>query len=346
MISMQEITIIQPDDWHCHFRDGEFLLRTVSDCAQRFKRSVIMPNLIPPVTSLGIAENYLTRIQKNIPKDKIFEALMTLYLTDNTSREDIFAAKNSGIVVAAKLYPAGATTHSAAGVTNIKQIYPALAAMQECGLILCVHGEVVGDVDIFEREGLFIDQTLSALLRDFPKLKIVLEHISTKKAVEFVKNAPANLGATITPHHLLLNRNDLLAGGIKPHYYCLPILKTREDQAALISAATSGNPKFFLGTDSAPHAKNKKEHCCGCAGIYSSNNALEIYAEIFEKNNALDKLENFAAVFGAQFYGFPINQNTITLVKKPWRVPNELSFGNEVVVPLMAGEELEWQIKQ
>jgi len=345
MISMQEITIIQPDDWHCHFRDGEFLLRTVSDCAQRFKRSVIMPNLVPPVTSLGMAENYLARIKKNISAGKLFEPLMTLYLTDKTAASEIFAAKKSGLVVAAKLYPAGATTNSDSGVTNIKHIYPALEAMQECGLILCVHGEVVGDVDIFEREGLFIDRILTTLIRDFPKLKIVLEHISTQKAVEFVKAAQENVGATITAHHLLLNRNDLLAGGLKPHHYCLPILKTREDQKALVEAAISDNPKFFLGTDSAPHTKNKKESACGCAGIYSSNNALEIYAEIFERNNALDKLENFASVFGAQFYGLPINQNTITLIKKTWRVPKELSFGNEVVVPLMAGEELSWQIK-
>jgi len=342
---MQEITIIQPDDWHCHFRDGEFLLRTVSDCAQRFKRSVIMPNLVPPVTSLGMAENYLARIKKNISAGKLFEPLMTLYLTDKTAASEIFAAKKSGLVVAAKLYPAGATTNSDSGVTNIKHIYPALEAMQECGLILCVHGEVVGDVDIFEREGLFIDRILTTLIRDFPKLKIVLEHISTQKAVEFVKAAQENVGATITAHHLLLNRNDLLAGGLKPHHYCLPILKTREDQKALVEAAISDNPKFFLGTDSAPHTKNKKESACGCAGIYSSNNALEIYAEIFERNNALDKLENFASVFGAQFYGLPINQNTITLIKKTWRVPKELSFGNEVVVPLMAGEELSWQIK-
>jgi len=342
---MQEITIIQPDDWHCHFRDGEFLLRTVSDCAQRFKRSVIMPNLVPPVTSLGMAENYLARIKKNISAGKLFEPLMTLYLTDKTAASEIFAAKKSGLVVAAKLYPAGATTNSDSGVTNIKHIYPALEAMQECGLILCVHGEVVGDVDIFEREGLFIDRILTTLIRDFPKLKIVLEHISTQKAVEFVKAAQENVGATITAHHLLLNRNDLLAGGLKPHHYCLPILKTREDQKALVEAAISDNPKFFLGTDSTPHTKNKKESACGCAGIYSSNNALEIYAEIFERNNALDKLENFASVFGAQFYGLPINQNTITLIKKTWRVPKELSFGNEVVVPLMAGEELSWQIK-
>lgn len=342
---MQEITLIKPDDWHCHFRDGKFLLRTSSDCAQRFKRSVIMPNLVPPVTSVDEAKNYLARIKKSISSDKLFEPLMTLYLTDNTAASEIIAAKKSGIVVAAKLYPAGATTNSTDGVTNIEHIYPILAAMQECGLVLCLHGEVVGDADIFEREALFIDTILTKLMKDFPKLKIVLEHISTQAAVEFVKNAPANLGATITPHHLLLNRNHLLAGGIKPHYYCLPILKTRDDQAALIQAAISGNPKFFLGTDSAPHAKNKKESCCGCAGIYSSNNALEIYAQIFEQNKALDKLENFASFFGAQFYGLPISQNTITLIKKPWRVPTELSFGDEFVVPLMAGEELQWQIK-
>lgn len=345
MTIMQEITLIQPDDWHCHFRDGDFLLRTVPDCAQRFHRAVIMPNLVPPVTSLKTAQNYYAQIQKNIPKTVSFQPLMTLYLTDNSSTDDIVAAKQSGLVIAAKLYPAGATTNSALGVTDIKKIYPVLSAMQECGLVLCVHGEVVGDTDIFERERIFIETILTNLIRDFPKLKIVLEHISTQQAVDFVVKAPANIAATITPHHLLLNRNDLLAGGIKPHYYCLPIVKTREDQTALIQAALSGNPKFFLGSDSAPHTKHKKESSCGCAGIYSSCNALEIYAEIFEKNKALDKLENFASIFGPQFYGLPLNQTKITLIKKPWRVPAELDFGKEKLVPLMAGEELQWQIK-
>lgn len=345
MTIMQEITLIQPDDWHCHFRDGEFLLRTLPDCAQRFHRALIMPNLVPPVTNLESAEKYLARIKKAIPENNVFHPLMTVYLTDNTSADDIIAAKKSGLIIAAKLYPAGATTHSASGVTDIRKIYPVLKTMQDCGLVLCVHGEVVKDADIFERETLFIETILTNVIRDFPKLKIVLEHISTKNAVDFVATAPATVAATITPHHLLLNRNDLLAGGLRPHYYCLPIVKTRQDQSALIQAAISGNPKFFLGTDSAPHAKNKKESCCGCAGIYSSNTALEIYAEIFEKNKALDKLENFASVFGAQFYELPINKNKITLVKKPWRVPKELDFGQEKLVPLMAGEELQWRIK-
>lgn len=342
---MNEITITQPDDFHCHLRDGKYLTRTVSDCAQRFRRALIMPNLVPPVTTLGSAHDYFDYIKSFVPENANFEPLMTLYLTDETTADEVRAAKASGIVLAAKLYPAGATTNSDEGVTSLSNIAKALAAMEECGMILCVHGEVVGNVDVFERETIFIDDVLRKIISAYPKLKIVLEHISTRAAIEFIKSAPNNIAATITPHHLLLNRNDLLADGIKPHFYCKPIVKTREDQLALLEAAISGNPKFFLGTDSAPHSKEKKESCCGCAGIYSSCNALEIYAELFDEYEALDKLENFAAKFGAQFYGLKPNTEKITLIKKPWTVPTKLSFGDEDVVPLLAGETLQWRIK-
>lgn len=303
-----------------------------------------MPNLIPAVTTLNLAREYFLRLQKINLNNKVFTPLMTLYLTDHTSAEEIIQAKQSGLVVAAKLYPAGATTNSASGVTAIKNIYVALQAMQDNNMVLCVHGEVVGDNDIFERETIFINTVLTPLLRDFPNLKIVLEHISTEHAVNFVTQAPNNVAATITPHHLILNRNDLLVGGIKPHYYCLPIVKKRQDQLALITAATSGNPKFFLGSDSAPHAKATKQSACGCAGIYSACNALEIYTEVFDKHNALEKLEGFTSRFGAEFYNLPINKEKITLIKKEWTVPTELTFGDEVVVPLLAGETLQWQI--
>jgi len=346
MTAMQKITITQPDDWHCHLRDGDYLSRTIPDCARRFRRAIIMPNLVPPVTTVVAVNDYLSRIKTHTPKDLAFEPLMTLYLTDNTSPDEIKQAISSDFIEAAKLYPAGATTNSDNGVTNIQKIYPVLKAMEEHGLVLCVHGETVSDtITIFEREKAFVDTTLKQLIFDFPKLKIVLEHISTKHAVEFVKNASDTIAATITAHHLLLNKNDLLEGGIKPHFYCLPIVKTKTDQEALIKATTSGNPKFFLGTDSAPHAKHKKESDCGCAGIYTGFNAIEIYTEVFDKQNALDKLENFASKFGPQFYSLPVNKEKITLIKKPWQVPKTLDFGNDQLVPFMAGETLEWRLQ-
>lgn len=344
---MTYIDLITPDDWHCHLRDGDHLARTVNDCAARFNRAIIMPNLIPPVTTVLSAKQYLQRIKKHIPQNVTFTPLLTLFLTESMPKTTIKEAKDSGFIVAAKLYPAGATTHADAGVRNLDAIYPLLKEMEKQGLLLLIHGESIkAEVDIFERENYFIEQHLQKLITEFPKLRIVLEHISTKTAVDFIKAAPDHVAATITPHHLFLNRNDLLVGGIHPHYYCLPIVKQASDQQALIAAATSGNPKFFLGTDSAPHAISKKESSCGCAGIYSAHAAIELYAEIFEKNDALDKLENFASIYGPQFYQLPINQNKIRLQKRAWRVPESLTFGQEFVVPFRAGQTISWQIEK
>jgi len=343
---MNEITLIYPDDWHCHLRDQDYLERTVVDEAVRFKRAIVMPNVSPPITTTAAAVDYLKRIEKYIPNQSAFTPLMTLYLTDETTPTTIQEAKQSGIMTACKLYPAGATTNSAKGVRNIKHLYPVLEAMQEVGLLLLIHGEVVEpQVDIFDREVVFIERTLRPLLKDFPQLRIVLEHISSKMGVEFIKEGPDNLAATITPHHLLLNRNDILVSGIHPHHYCLPIAKHPIDQQALIQAAISGNSKFFLGTDSAPHKRSAKESCCGPAGIYNAAIALELYADIFDRHQALDKLEGFASRFGPQFYQLPINTKTITLIKKSWQVPKSLAYGNETLIPLMAGETLNWQIK-
>jgi dihydroorotase len=343
---MQKITIPYPDDWHCHFRDYKFLERTVFDVSHRFKRAIAMPNLIPPITTTAQAKDYQQRILKARPKDSNFEPLMTLYLTEKLSPDEITQGQKQKIIYACKLYPAGATTHSDAGVKNIRAIYPLLTAMQDCDMPLLIHGEVVDHAtDILNRETQFIKQSLVPIIQDFPKLRIVLEHISTKFAVDFIQSAPANVAATITPHHLLLNLNDLLADGIKPHYYCKPILKQQQDQAALIKAAISGNPKFFLGTDSAPHSRAKKECAVGCAGVYSAHAAIECYVEIFEKYNALDKLKAFASEFGAKFYQLPINQETLTLVKKPWEVPDQLAFGDETLIPLFANQTLHWQIE-
>src|SRR3989338_8127857 len=339
---MQTLTITQPDDWHCHLRDDVYLARTVIDTAKRFARAIIMPNLKSPIVTVAEAIRYRDRILKQAPTT--FTPLMTLYLTENMSPDVIIEAKRSGVITACKYYPAGATTHSDAGITNLKAIYPLLAQMQAVDLPLCIHGESIAKTaDIFERETLFLNE-LKTLLKDFPKLRVILEHISTKAAVDFISQASDHVGATITPHHLHFNRNDLFADGIRPHYFCSPILKSREDQNALIQAATSGNPKFFLGTDSAPHTKTNKESACGCAGIYSAHAAIEFYAEIFEKNDALNKLENFASYFGAQFYQLPNNKNTMTLIKKPWEIPTQLSFGQDVVIPMKAGETLAWQI--
>ncbi|WP_075185809.1 dihydroorotase [Teredinibacter haidensis] len=337
------LTITAPDDWHIHLRDGEALITTVPHAADSFARAIIMPNLVPPVLNASQALAYKARIKDALPQDHQFEPLMVLYLTDNTNPQDIAEAKAAGIV-ACKLYPAGATTNSDSGVTNIRNIYPALESMQKHGMLLLLHGEVTdSNIDIFDREAAFIDRTLRHVVSDFPQLKIVLEHITTHQAVEFVREAPANVAATITAHHLLYNRNDMLAGGIRPHYYCLPILKRQSHQEALIAAATSGSPKFFLGTDSAPHAKTKKEAACGCAGSYTAFAAIELYAEVFEDAKALDKLESFASFYGPDFYGLPRNSSTITLEKIEWEVPKTLPFGSEQLVPVKAGEKLRWK---
>lgn len=342
---MQSLTITQPDDWHLHLRDGDFLTQTVPATASTFARAIVMPNLTPPVTNHVEAKDYRERILRN--NSYSFTPLMTLYLTDNTNAETISQGKNSGIIFGCKLYPAGATTNSDCGVTNVKNIYPALEAMADVGLPLLIHGEVTHDtVDIFDREKIFIDTVLDPIVQKFPGLKIVLEHITTKDAADYVAEGSDNLGATITVHHLLYNRNDMLVGGIKPHYYCLPILKRNTHQEALISAATSGNKKFFLGTDSAPHVQSKKESSCGCAGIYSAPYALPLYAEVFEQANALDKLEAFASFYGADFYGLERNKKTITLIKQPLTIPTELPFGATHVIPIQAGQTLSWQVKK
>lgn len=339
------LTLRTPDDWHCHLRDDMYLSRTVSDTAARFRRAIVMPNLTSPIINVEMAAQYYQRILAHIPQSQIFRPLMTLYLTEQTSETTLRAAKQSEYIVACKLYPAGATTHSAAGVKNIESIYSLLATMEEIDLPLLVHGEVVdSEVDIFIREQKFIDQYLALIIQKFPKLRIVLEHISTRYAVDFVKSAGNYVAATITPHHLLLNRNHIFVGGLRPHYYCLPILKTADDQQALIEAAISGDPHFFLGTDSAPHVKNRKENACGCAGIYSAHAAIELYAKVFADYQSLDKLENFASVFGAQFYKMPINTDTITLVNEAWQVPSELSFGEASLIPLFAGETIPWRL--
>jgi dihydroorotase len=342
---MQSLSIPYPDDWHCHLRDQSVLSRTVADTAHRFRRAIVMPNLLPPITSVAAAQAYLDRIKQHIPSGNLFQPLMTLYLTNDISPTEIVAAKNSGIIFACKLYPAGATTHSDHGISLIDSIFPALETMQEIGLPLLIHGETTDpETDIFERESAFIDQVLSPLIEKFPKLRIVLEHISTQYAVDFIKQAPSHVAATITPHHLMINRNDLLVGGIHPHYYCLPIVKRASDQKALIKAVISGNPKFFLGTDSAPHTSSKKESACGCAGIYSAHAAVELYTQLFDKYDALDKLSGFASEFGAQFYRLPINTDRMTLIKKTWDVSETLAFGENTLIPFHAGKTLQWQI--
>ncbi|GAB3515821.1 dihydroorotase [Photobacterium alginatilyticum] len=341
---MTTISITRPDDWHTHLRDGEVLKDTVRDISQYMGRAIIMPNLVPPVTDTDAALAYRDRILAEKPQGN-FSPLMTLYLTDNTSPEEIRKAKATGHIYAAKLYPAGATTNSDSGVTSIDKLIPTLQAMQEVGMLLLIHGEVTThDVDIFDREKTFLDTVLAPIVEQMPDLKIVVEHITTKDAVEFVTNAGPNVGATITAHHLMFNRNHMLVGGIRPHFYCLPILKRNIHQQALIEAATSGSPKFFLGTDSAPHAQGRKESACGCAGSYTAHAAIELYAEVFEQAGALDKLEAFASFNGPDFYGLPRNTDTITLVKESWTVPETMSFGSDVVVPIRAGEEMNWKV--
>ncbi len=342
---MEQISLIRPDDWHCHLRDGEFLKRTVLDTSKRFNRAIIMPNLPHPITTLSQAQDYRQRILSHLPSHRDFTPLMTFYLNEDITKENLREAKSTGVVTACKLYPAGATTHSSAGVKKIDQIYPLLECMQEMDLPLLIHGESINpQIDIFDREEQFIDEDLQSIIQHFPGLRIVLEHISTQAAVDFVLESPPNLAATITAHHLWFNRNTLLSGGIRPHYYCMPILKRQSDQIALVKAATSGNPKFFLGTDSAPHSQSRKESACGCAGIYSAHAAIELYAQIFEQHQALEQLEKFASLHGPRFYQLPVNQSRITLKKTPWTVPAILSFGTENLIPMMAGETLSWQI--
>jgi len=338
--------ITRPDDWHLHLRDGEALKVVVADTAKQFSRAIVMPNLRPPVTTTEMAIAYRERILRALPAGANFEPLMTLYLTDKTSADEIRKAKASGQVHGVKLYPAGATTNSDSGVTNIDNCADALKAMQAVGLPLLVHAEVTdADVDVFDRERVFIDRHMKALIANYPDLKVVFEHITTKDAADFVAAAGKNVAATITVHHLLMNRNDMFRGGIRPHHYCLPILKREEHRLALVSAAISGNPKFFLGTDSAPHAKNAKENACGCAGMYTAHAAIELYAEVFEAANALDKLEGFASFYGADFYGLPRNTDTITLVKESWQVPESYPYEEDVLVPLRAGQTVAWKLQ-
>lgn len=340
----QEITLTRPDDWHLHVRDGEPLATVVPHTAAQFGRAIIMPNLKPPVTTAAQALDYKRRIQAAVPAGLAFEPLMTLYLTDNLPPDEIKRAREAG-VVAAKLYPAGATTNSDAGVTDLCKTYKTLEAMQRAGLLLLVHGEVTApEIDLFDREAVFIEQQLMPLRRDFPELKIVFEHITTKEAAQYVQASDRFTGATITAHHLLYNRNAIFTGGIRPHYYCLPVLKREVHRQALVAAATSGNPKFFLGTDSAPHPVHLKEHATGCAGCYTAHAAIEMYAEAFDLADALDKLEGFASFHGADFYGLPRNRGTITLRRESWTPPESFPFGQAELKPLRSGESLPWRM--
>ncbi|MDX1299140.1 MAG: dihydroorotase [Pseudomonas sp.] len=339
------LTLLRPDDWHIHLRDGNVLPHTVADVARTFGRAIIMPNLVPPVRNASEADAYRQRILSARPAGSHFQPLMVLYLTDLTQPDDIRSAMSSGFVHAAKLYPAGATTNSDSGVTSVDKIFPVLETMAEVGMPLLVHGEVTrSEIDIFDREKAFIDEHLTRVVERFPSLKVVFEHITTRDAVEFVQSASANVGATITAHHLLYNRNHMLVGGIRPHLFCLPVLKRNTHQDALLDAATSGNAKFFLGTDSAPHAKHAKEAACGCAGCYSAYAAIELYAEAFEQRNALDKLEAFASLNGPYFYGLPRNHDIITLVREDWTAPASLPLGEQIVIPLRAGETMRWRL--
>lgn len=343
---MDSLTIIKPDDWHLHVRDGDALKDIIPHTAKRFARAIIMPNLKPPVTTTEQAQAYRQRIVDAVPNDIHFQPLMTLYLTDNMPADEINRAKDSDIVFAVKYYPAGATTNSDAGVTDLKKTYAVLERMQQLEMPLLIHGEVTDpNIDVFDREAVFIDTILKPLLKDFPNLKVVLEHITTEQAVDFVMSAPNNIAATITPHHLLYNRNQMFQGGIKPHYYCLPILKREKHRQALIKAATSGNSKFFLGTDSAPHPQSKKETACGCAGMYSAHAAIEMYAEVFDENNALDKLEGFASLYGPEFYRLPVNTDKINLLKQAQTIPASYQFANETLIPLKAGETIQWKLQ-
>ncbi len=342
---MRKITITRPDDWHLHLRDGAHLRAVLPDSARRFARAIVMPNLKPPVTSVKLALAYRDRILAVLPAGARFEPLMTLYLTDGTPPGEIAAARASGSVHAVKYYPAGATTHSDAGVTDIAKCVRVLEAMEKHDLPLLVHGEVTDpDVDLFDRERVFIERVLAPLVERHPGLRVVLEHVTTREAVDFVRAASPRVAATITAHHLLLSRNALFAGGIRPHHYCLPVLKRESHRQALLQVATGGHPRFFLGTDSAPHARHTKETDCGCAGIYTAHAGIELYAEAFSAAGALDRLEGFASRHGAQFYGLPVNQGTVTLAEESWPVPADIPFGAERLVPLRAGGEVKWKI--
>ena len=338
------LTLLRPDDWHLHLRDGEALRAVLPHTARQFARAVVMPNLKPPVTTTEMAAAYRQRIIAALPEGASFEPLMVLYLTDNTKPDEIHRAVDSGIVHGVKLYPAGATTNSDAGVTDIRRCMATLEAMQKLGLPLQIHGEVTdGEIDVFDREAVFIDRILQPLRRDLPELRVIFEHITTREAAHYVRDAEGDIAATITAHHLLYNRNAIFKGGIRPHYYCLPILKREIHRLALIEAATSGNPRFFLGTDSAPHPKGLKEHACGCAGCYTAHAALELYAEAFEQAGALHRLEAFASFNGADFYGLPRNTGTVTLTRESWTTPESYPFGAADLKPLRAGETLAWR---
>uniref|UniRef100_E6QUB5 dihydroorotase n=1 Tax=mine drainage metagenome TaxID=410659 RepID=E6QUB5_9ZZZZ len=345
-MNINMLTIARPDDWHVHLRDGEMLAAVLPDTARQFARAIVMPNLKPPVRTTEDARAYRTRILAALPAGSAFEPLMTLYLTDQTTPTEIRAAHASGVVYAVKYYPAGATTHSELGLTDLAHAYPVFSMMQELGMPLLIHGEVTDPtVDIFDREAVFIERHLIPLMRDFPALKIVLEHITTLQAVDCVRHAPKNLAATITPHHLLYNRNALFQGGIRPHYYCLPVLKRERHRLALLAAATSGNPKFFLGTDSAPHRQYDKQSACGCAGMYSAHAAMELYAEAFDSVDALPSLEGFASHFGADFYGLPRNTASMTLIRESHTLPADIAVGTDKIIPMCAGETIAWKIQ-
>ena len=345
MSNQNALTLIRPDDWHVHLRDGVVLADVVPHTAAQFARAIVMPNLKLPVTTTAMAAAYRERILAAVPQGMQFEPLMTLYLTDNTPPDEIRRATESGFVKGVKLYPAGATTNSDAGVTDIHRCMRTLEVMQETGLPLLIHGEVTDhQVDVFDREAVFIDRILQPLRKSLPSLRVVFEHITTKDAVDYVRDADGEIAATITAHHLMYNRNAIFQGGIRPHYYCLPILKREVHRQALVDAATSGSPRFFLGTDSAPHPKGLKEHACGCAGCYTALHAMELYAEVFEAVNALDKLEGFASFFGPDFYRLPRNTEQVTLQKREWVIPNELTLGDTVLVPLDAGRALGWKM--
>jgi dihydroorotase len=342
---VDRITLAKPDDWHLHLRDGPALASIAGDAARRFGRGIVMPNLKPAVRTTQQALHYRERILAALPEDTSFEPLMTLYLTDDTPPEEIARAKLSGRVFGVKLYPAGATTHSDEGVTRLSRCFHTLEKMEELGMPLLVHGESTDPaIDVFDREKAFIDEVLGPTLARFPRLKIVLEHITTREAAQFVEVTGPNIAATITVHHLLMNRNALFMGGIRPHHFCLPVLKREEHREALVEAAVSGNPKYFLGTDSAPHSRKTKEAACGCAGIYTSHAAIELYAAAFEEAGALEKLEGFASIHGARFYGLPVNRETITLFRETWTVPMEIELGGDRLVPLRAGETIPWKL--
>lgn len=344
---MQSLSMIQPDDWHLHLRDGDVLRNVVQDSARQFGRAIVMPNLKPPVTSVADALAYRQRILAALPEDSRFEPLMTLYLTNTTQADEVRRVAESSVVHGFKLYPAGATTNSDAGVAQLEALYPLFEVMEQQDVPLLVHGEVTDNhIDIFDREKVFIDRHLAPLVHQFPGLRVVLEHITTREGAHFVRDSRPGVGATITAHHLLYNRNAMLAGGIRPHFYCLPILKREPHRQALLEAATSGNTQFFLGTDSAPHSRHAKETACGCAGCYTAHTALELYAMAFESVNALDKLEAFASFHGADFYRLPRNASVITLEKTTWVVPEQLSLGDDALIPFMAAETIGWRAFQ